>query len=217
MSHIDWGLSTHFADARRSPLSVLKHFGIWYEDCAPVFRVGSYRGYPIPGTGTREGFSMRERGQPLTILVADDDADDCYFIKRAWAKSRAVNDLRFVVDGLELTDYLGRLGKYRDPASSPRPGVILLDLYMPRKDGREALREIKSNPELRPIPIVILTTSKAEEDMFRSYDRGANSYITKPVTFEALVDVLRVLGKYWIDIVDLPLDKMEAAEGDGCN
>jgi CheY-like chemotaxis protein len=156
---------------------------------------------------------MRERGQPLTILVADDDADDRDFIKRAWAKGRAVDDLRFVVDGEELTDYLHHLGKYSDAASSPRPGVILLDLNMPRKDGREALKEIKGDPELCHIPVIILTSSRTEEDISRSYKLGANSCIAKPVTFSALVAVLRVLGKYWIEIVDLPVEKMEAAEG----
>jgi CheY-like chemotaxis protein len=149
---------------------------------------------------------MNDTKQSLTVLVADDDEDDRSFIMKAWTKSRAANDLRFVEDGEELTEYLNHVGRYAEPDSSPRPGVILLDLNMPKKDGREALREIKANPGLRQIPIVILTTSKAEEDIFRSYDLGANSYITKPVTFEGLVDVLRVLGKYWIEIVDLKSD-----------
>lgn len=145
---------------------------------------------------------MSVRNAPLTILVADDDQDDRAFIKKAWEKSRVTNDLRFVENGEELSQYLNHTGRYSDLSSSPRPSVILLDLNMPRKDGREALREIKADPELRQIPIVVLTASKAEEDILRSYDLGANSYITKPVTFEALVDVLRVLQKYWIEIVD---------------
>jgi CheY-like chemotaxis protein len=149
---------------------------------------------------------MSANGHALTVLVADDDEEDRGFIKKAWTKSRTTNDLRFVEDGEELTEYLNHAGRYSEPGSAPRPGVILLDLNMPKKDGREALREIKANPELRRIPIVILTTSQAEEDIFRSYDLGANSYITKPVTFEGLVDVLRVLGKYWIEIVDLKSD-----------
>ena len=148
------------------------------------------------------------RKKPLTVLVADDDEDDRSFISKAWNKSRAANDLRFVEDGEELTEYLNHSGRYSDPASAPRPAVILLDLNMPKKDGREALREIKANPELRQIPVIVLTTSQADEDICRSYDLGANSYITKPVTFAALVDVLQVLGKYWIEIVDLPPEKI---------
>lgn len=140
----------------------------------------------------------------LTILVADDDDDDRGFIRKAWEKSRVANDLRFVEDGEELTEYLNQEGRYSDPASAPRPAVILLDLNMPRKDGREALREIKANTDLRQIPVIILTTSQADEDICRSYELGVNSYIAKPVTFGALVDVLQVLGKYWIEIVDLP-------------
>jgi CheY-like chemotaxis protein len=151
------------------------------------------------------------RKKPLTVLVADDDEDDRSFISKAWNKSRAANDLRFVEDGEELTEYLNHSGRYSDPASAPRPAVILLDLNMPKKDGREALREIKANPELRQIPVIVLTTSQADEDICRSYDLGANSYITKPVTFAALVDVLQVLGKYWIEIVDLPPEKMGSA------
>ena len=101
-------------------------------------------------------------------------------------------------------EYLGRRGEYADPASSPRPGLILLDLNMPKMDGREALREIKSTPELRRIPIVVLTTSKAEEDIFRSYDLGANSFISKPVTFDRLVAIIQQIGTYWFELVETP-------------
>lgn len=153
---------------------------------------------------------MNGRRKSLTVLVADDDDDDRGYIRRAWEKSRAANDLRFVEDGEELTEYLNHSGRYSDPASAPRPAVILLDLNMPKKDGREVLREIKADPELRRIPAIVLTTSKADEDICRSYDLGANSYITKPVTFGALVDVLQVLGKYWIEIVDLPPESIGA-------
>jgi len=141
--------------------------------------------------------------QSLTVLVADDDEDDRAFIRKAWAKSRAVNDLRFVEDGEELMEYLNHTGQYSEAASAPRPGVILLDLNMPKKDGREALREIKANPELRQIPVIVLTTSQADEDICRSYDLGANSYIKKPASFMSLIEVLQVLGRYWIEIVDL--------------
>jgi CheY-like chemotaxis protein len=136
--------------------------------------------------------------------MADDDADDRMLTRDALEESRVMNDLYFVEDGEELMDYLNRRGKYADPAPAPRPGLILLDLNMPRKDGREALREIKADPNLRRIPIVIMTTSKAEEDVYRSYDLGANSFITKPVTFERLVELMRTLGQYWIEFVELP-------------
>ncbi len=144
------------------------------------------------------------RRTSVVILMADDDADDRELTREALTESRLVNELHFVADGAELLDYLHQRGAYSRPGSAPRPGVILLDLNMPRKDGREALREIKADPELRKIPVVVLTTSKAEEDIAQSYDLGANSFISKPVTFEGLVDVVRGLGKYWFDIVELP-------------
>src|SRR5580704_10970653 len=146
---------------------------------------------------------MSANGNALTVLVADDDEEDRGFIKKAWTKSRTTNDLRFVEDGEELTQYLTHSGKYRDPASAPRPAMILLDLYMPRKDGREALREIKADPKLRQIPVIVLTTSKSDDDIWRIYDLGANAHITKPTTFGGLVDILGVLGKHWMDVVDL--------------
>ena len=142
--------------------------------------------------------------RPITILVADDDADDRMLAQDALAESRLANDLRFVEDGEELLAYLKRKGKYENPASSPRPGLILLDLNMPKKDGREALKEIKSDVSLRQIPVVVLTTSKAEEDIYRTYDLGVNSFITKPVSFEGLVAVMKALGRYWFEIVELP-------------
>jgi CheY-like chemotaxis protein len=142
--------------------------------------------------------------ESITILMADDDPDDCVLVKDAFAESRVANDLRFVKDGEELMDYLRHRGKYKSVKTSPRPGLILLDLNMPRKDGREALKEIKSDPALRNIPVVILTTSKEEEDILRSYDTGANSYISKPVTFKGLVEVIASLGQYWLESVHLP-------------
>ncbi len=147
---------------------------------------------------------MNREGKPITILMADDDADDRQMTLEAFSESRLANDLRFVEDGAELMDYLFRRNKFSDPASSPRPGLILLDLNMPKKDGREALREIKADPRLRNIRVVVMTTSKAEEDIIRTYDLGAESYVTKPVTFTSLVDVVRTLGKYWLEIVELP-------------
>jgi CheY-like chemotaxis protein len=145
-----------------------------------------------------------KNGQPIVILMADDDADDRMLTKDALEESRVLNELRFVQDGEELMDYLHRRGKYADAESSPKPGLILLDLNMPKKDGREALKEIKSDPNLRRIPVVIMTTSKAEEDIFRSYDFGASSFITKPVTFDRLVDLMKAIGEYWVEFVELP-------------
>jgi two-component system response regulator len=142
--------------------------------------------------------------KPITILMADDDPDDRQLTKEAFEESRLANDLRFVEDGEELLDYLNQRGKYAAPGSAPRPGLILLDLNMPRKDGREALQELKADSRFRGIRVVIMTTSKAEEDVVRSYDLSAASYITKPVTFERLVDVVKTLGKYWLEIVELP-------------
>ena len=151
---------------------------------------------------------MKDPGTPITILMAEDDADDRLMTKEAFEESRLNNDLRFVCDGVELMDYLHRRGPYADPANSPRPGLILLDLNMPKKDGREALRDIKADPHLKNIRVVVLTTSKAEEDIFRTYDLGAASYITKPVTFTALADIIKTMGKYWLEIVELPNDEV---------
>lgn len=152
---------------------------------------------------------MNNHPRPIVILLADDDEEDRMLAADALEESRVVNDLRFVEDGEELLDYLYHRGRYSDVASSPTPGLILLDLNMPRKDGREALREIKADPELRRIPVVVLTTSKAEEDIYRTYDLGANSFITKPVSFEGLVSVMREIGRYWIEIVELPPESID--------
>lgn len=145
---------------------------------------------------------------PITILIADDDPEDRMLAEDALEEARLANDIRFVQDGEELIDYLKRLGYYADPEKSPRPGMILLDLNMPRKDGREALIEIKADPELRTIPIIILSTSDADEDILRSYNLGAASFITKPVTFDGLVKVMLALKMYWFEIVALPGDKV---------
>ena len=147
---------------------------------------------------------MDRAAKPITILMAEDDAEDRMLAREALEESRLANDLRFVEDGEELMDYLHHWGRYSDPSNSPFPGLVLLDLNMPRKDGREALREIKDDPQLRRIPIVVLTTSKAEEDIHRTYDLGASSFITKPVKFEGLVEVMKALRQYWFEIVELP-------------
>ncbi len=144
------------------------------------------------------------KGNPLVVLLADDDEDDREFVQEAWEEGKLRNDLRFVCDGEELMEYLQHRGRYADPASAPRPGLILLDLNMPRMDGREALREIKADPKLKRIPVVVLTTSKAQEDIIRTYDLGVNSFIQKPVSFDRLVEVVRTLSAYWFEIVALP-------------
>ena len=147
---------------------------------------------------------MPDHGKPIVILLADDDEEDRMLAADALAESRVVNDLRFVEDGDELLDYLYHRGAYSDANGSPTPGLILLDLNMPRKDGREALREIKAAPALRQIRVVVLTTSRAEEDVVCAYDLSACSFITKPVTFPGLVEVVGTLCKYWLDTVELP-------------
>jgi CheY-like chemotaxis protein len=146
---------------------------------------------------------MREN-RSVVILMADDDAEDRMLAREALQECRLANDLRFVEDGEQLLDYLRRRGDFVDPATSPKPGLILLDLKMPRKSGLEALAEIKQDPELRQIPVVVLTTSRAEEDIYRSYDLGVNSFVAKPVSFQGLVEIMRALGKYWFEIVELP-------------
>lgn len=140
----------------------------------------------------------------MVILLADDDADDRQLAREALAESRLINRLYEVEDGEQLMDYLFRRREYSDPRTSPRPGLILLDLSMPKKDGREALAEIKRDPELRQIPVIVMTTSRAEEDICRSYDLGASSFITKPVSFAGLVEVMRGIARYWFEIVELP-------------
>ena len=142
----------------------------------------------------------------ITILIADDDPDDRELTRDALQECRLANEVHFVRDGEELLEYLRREGPYANLLEQPLPGLILLDLNMPRKDGREALKEIKSDRDLRRIPVVVLTTSKADEDILRTYDLGVNSYVTKPVTFDSLVETLKVLGKYWFEIVVLPTE-----------
>jgi CheY-like chemotaxis protein len=139
--------------------------------------------------------------EPVMIMLADDDPDDRFLVKEAFEESNLLNPLLTVEDGEQLMDYLHRKAGYEN---AQRPSLILLDLNMPRKSGFEALKEIKTSPELRSIPVVILTTSKAEEDIIRSYDLGVNSFIVKPVTFESLVEKVKELNRYWFQIVELP-------------
>jgi CheY-like chemotaxis protein len=146
---------------------------------------------------------MKEEGKPIIILLADDDEEDRMLTCDALAESQMSSEVFCVEDGEDLMDYLHARGKYTPPAAAPRPGLILLDLNMPKMDGREALRAIKSDPILRRIPVVVMTTSKAQEDVFGSYDAGANSFIAKAVTFDGLINVMKALGKYWFEIVEL--------------
>ena len=145
-----------------------------------------------------------QKPNPIIILMADDDEDDILLTQKALQKGKLLNTLYSVKDGEELLEYLLHRGAYSDESQFPRPGIILLDLNMPKKDGREALKEIKSHPELQEIPIVVFTTSKAEEDIYRTYKLGVNSFITKPVTFDNLIETMQALGRYWFEIVSLP-------------
>jgi CheY-like chemotaxis protein len=140
----------------------------------------------------------------IPILIADDDEEDRALAREALTEARLANDLRFVRDGEELMDYLRCQGAYAAPAVAPRPGLLLLDIKMPKMDGFECLRQIRADPVLRQIPVVVLTTSRAEEDIYRSYDLGVNSFVSKPVTFDGLVDAMRTIGRYWFEIVALP-------------
>ncbi|OGW28248.1 MAG: two-component system response regulator [Nitrospirae bacterium GWC2_57_13] len=147
---------------------------------------------------------MDQRGKRIKILMADDDEDDRMMMKEALEEACLADVIHFVEDGEELMDYLRRRGVHAEARTSTRPDLILLDLNMPKRDGREALKEIKRDPDLRRIPIVVLTTSKAEEDVYRTYDLGANSYITKPASFEELIRTVKTLVNYWFEIVILP-------------
>jgi CheY-like chemotaxis protein len=146
---------------------------------------------------------MPDNGKQPVIVCADDDADDRMLVHDAFEEVGLSNYLRFVEDGEQLLDYLTHNNGFT-AENAPRPDVILLDLNMPRKDGREALAEIKRDATLRRIPVIILTTSKAIEDVSRSYDLGASGFITKPVSYEGLVDAARILGKYWFEVAELP-------------
>ena len=142
--------------------------------------------------------------EPVVILLAEDDPDDSYLISEALDESQINHSLYIVENGEELIDYLYHRGKYEDQEAWPRPGLILLDLNMPLKDGREALVEIKNDQDLRRIPIVALTTSQAESDIVSTYDQGISGYITKPMDFSSLMEVMKSLGRYWLDVVILP-------------
>ncbi|NLG73195.1 MAG: response regulator [Chloroflexi bacterium] len=143
----------------------------------------------------------------ISILMAEDDPDDQLLNQEAIEEARLGDEIRFVSDGEELLDYLLQRGKYSKPADAPRPDLIILDLNMPRMDGREALAEIKKNPKLRRIPVVVLTTSRAEEDIVYTYSLGVSGYITKPARFDEMVSAMKAVGRYWFETVQLPPDE----------
>jgi len=145
---------------------------------------------------------MRENR--ITILLAEDDHDDRYLIGEALDESGFENQLFIVSNGEELLDYLKNQGNFAEKEKYPRPGVILLDLNMPLMDGREALAEIKRDPDLKRIPIIVLTTSQADEDINETYGLGITGFITKPMTFGELVEIMKSVGNYWFESVTLP-------------
>ena len=149
--------------------------------------------------------------KPISILVADDDADDRMLIEDAFEESNISNPLHFVEDGEQLLEFLRAEGRFQDRQGAPLPGLILLDLNMPKMDGRTALKHLKEDEKLRRIPVIVLTTSQAEEDILKTYGLGVSSFISKPVSFDGLVEVVRAIGQYWIQIVALPPSDTEAA------
>ena len=145
------------------------------------------------------------------ILMAEDDTDDRLLVQDALAECKLEHTIRFVGDGEELMDYLLWQGKYLTPESAPRPTFVLLDLNMPRKDGRQALREIRAHPDLCRLPVVVFTTSKAQGDVEKVYELGANSFVVKPVAFDALVKIVGQLAQYWFGLVELPSPRHQFA------
>ncbi|MCP5063527.1 MAG: response regulator [Ignavibacteriae bacterium] len=146
---------------------------------------------------------MEEPRSTITVLYAEDDLDDQFLLKEAWEENNILNPLQIVNDGTEVIDYLKNKGEYVDSEKYPLPGLILLDLNMPKMNGAETLEKIKNDKDLKNIPVIVLTTSKAEEDIISSYDLGVNSFITKPVSFEGLIKMVSVFNKYWFQIVEL--------------
>ena len=152
------------------------------------------------------GQKKTEARHRVTILVAEDDPDDRLLLEQAFEGRPGAGDLEFARDGEELMDRLHRRGRFADRERYPEPGLLLLDLNLPRKDGREVLAEIKRDPALRALPVVVLTTSNAEEDVHRCYRLGANSYIRKPTSFTVLVSAIDSFSTYWLKVVELPLE-----------
>jgi len=141
--------------------------------------------------------------EPFVVLMAEDDEHDILATRRAWKKHHISNPLYIVNNGEECLDFLHRRGKYSEPGTAPRPGILLLDIRMPKMDGLAVLKHIRQDGQLRRLPVVILTTSRAEEDRLRSYDLGANAYVVKPVGFNNFSDAVRTINLFW-QLVDLP-------------
>lgn len=144
------------------------------------------------------------KAKPNIILLADDDEDDRLIIQEAIDETEFEGRIQTVTDGEELLNYLHRRGRWTNPDTSPVPGLILLDLNLPKKDGRQILQEIKNHPQLKSIPIVVLTTSKAQQDIHQTYLLGVNSFVTKPISFKKMVTVMNAIAQYWFDVVKLP-------------
>jgi CheY-like chemotaxis protein len=146
---------------------------------------------------------MHRKPTLMTILIADDDADDRMFLEQAMRQNGYDQDIRFVEDGEELMEYLKRQGRYNE-SNAPWPNMLILDLNMPRKNGFQALSEIKDDPKLRRLPVIVMTTSSADEDVVKTYNLGVNSFVTKPFNFNRLVEMVGTLKTYWMDTVKLP-------------
>jgi CheY-like chemotaxis protein len=144
---------------------------------------------------------MREVGRPIEILLVEDNPGDVRLVREALTANKIRNTLHVVADGVEALAFLHKQGKH---ANAPRPNLILLDLSLPKKDGREVLAEIKGNGDLRRIPVVVLTTSGAEEDILKAYDLNANCYVTKPVKLDSFIQVVKSIETFWMTIVELP-------------
>lgn len=159
---------------------------------------------------------MNNRGikEAVPVLLVEDDDDDVRLTQRAFDKGKIMNELYVVHDGEEAMDFLEHRGKYTDPEQAPEPGIILLDLNMPRMNGREVLKKIKSDKSLRHIPVVVLTTSDQEKDIHDCYEDGANTFITKPVEFGKFLDAVITMGRYWLCIAKLP-NEVEVAQCSG--
>jgi len=143
----------------------------------------------------------QDRGKPIEIFLVEDNPGDVRLTQEALKESKVLNNLSVATDGVEAMDFLHRKGKWNQ---APYPDLILLDLNLPKKDGREVLEEIKADNDLKRIPVVVLTTSKAEEDILRMYDQHANCYITKPIDFDQFIEVVRSIENFWLTIVKLP-------------
>ena len=146
---------------------------------------------------------MHRKLSTMTILIADDDPDDRMFLEQAMRQNGYNQVIRCVDDGEDLMAYLRREGKYSEQ-DAPWPNLLILDLNMPRKNGFQALQEIKNDPQLRRLPVIVMTTSSADEDVIRTYNLGVNSFVTKPINFSRLVEMIGALKVYWMDTVKLP-------------